>query len=170
MPRFRRVIAMLCLVIAATLFGAVSHAVRSGPAGVTAQGEGARVLVPHVARLHTPPVLWTGTTDAGKPMMFHVSADGSEWSDYQITIKYFAPGCNFRGVLDMSNAGPGAISDGQFGYDDTMFAFSGVLDSGTTAHGTYSIQGIPVAISLPSPPYVCYASVSASGTSTASRP
>jgi len=154
---------MLCLLITLTLVGAV------GLAGVRAQDEVACVLVPLVARNHTPPVLWLGTTDGDRPVMFHVSPDGSEWSDFQIRIKYFAPGCNVRGELGMSNAGPGSIKDGQFLYDDTMFAFSGTFDSATEAHGTYSIRGVDVAISLPYPPYVCYATVSAEGTWVAGR-
>lgn len=163
MPSFRRRPVMLCLLITLTLVGAL------GLAGVTARGEVARLHIPLVARLHTPPVLWTGTTDANTPVMFHVSPDGGQWSDFQITIKYFAPGCNVRGELGMSNAGPRAITDGQFLYDDTMFAFSGTFDSDTEAHGTYSIRGVDLAISLPAPPYVCYATVSAEGTWVAGR-
>ncbi|OQB28023.1 MAG: hypothetical protein BWY10_00827 [Chloroflexi bacterium ADurb.Bin180] len=170
MPAYRRAVSRLCAAVTLTLLVALGLAALSGPARVTARGEQALLFVPLVARFHTPPVWWTGTTDAAKPVMFHVSPDGAEWSDYQLTIKYFAPGCNVRGVLDMSAAGPGTIADGQFSYDDTMLAFSGTFDSATEAHGTYSIRGVPVAISLPSPPYVCYASVSVSGTWTASRP
>lgn len=163
MPANRRTVTVLCLVVALTLVGAVSLA------AVTARGEVSRVLVPLVARNHTPPVLWLGTTDANRPVMFHVSPDGSEWSDFQIRIKYFAPGCNVPGELGMSNAGPRAITDGQFSYDDTMFAFSGTFDSATEAHGTYAIRGVDLAISLPYPPYVCYATVGAEGTWVAGR-
>jgi hypothetical protein len=45
-----------------------------------------------------------------------------------------------------------------------------VFDSATTAHGTYSIRGIDLSISLPYPPYVCMASIAASGTWMAGRP
>ena len=120
--------------------------------------------MPLLARLHTPPVLWPGSTDANKPVMFHLSPDGYECRDLQITINDDAPGYNARGEPAMSNAGPRAITDGQFLYDDTMFAFSGTFDSAAEAHGTYSIRGVKLTISFPYPPYVCMTSVSAEGT------
>ncbi|OQB28038.1 MAG: hypothetical protein BWY10_00842 [Chloroflexi bacterium ADurb.Bin180] len=120
--------------------------------------------MPLVARFRTPPVLWPGTADANRPVMFHVLPDGSECRDFWITINCDAPGCNVRGEPGMSNAGPRAITDGQFLYDDTMFAFSGTFDSAAEAHGTYSIRGVKLTISFPYPPYECLTSVSAEGT------
>ena len=171
MPDHRSLL-RLCALVALTLFCAAGQTGGPGPARVAARGEGTLLSIPLIASavdIAPHSRLWTGTTDADKPMSFRVSPDGSEWSEFNITIKHFAPGCNARGVLDMSAPGPAPISDGQFSYGDHYLAFTGELDSAATAHGTYDLH-CPVVISLPAPPYVCYATAVASGTWTANWP
>lgn len=133
-------------------------------------------MLPLIARVYPPPppppeaALWTGTTDRGHPVTFKISANGSQWSDFELTTDLAAPNCNVTySELTVKTAGPASISGGWFGQIGGVFSFTGQLDSETSAHGTYAFSNYPFVVGLQGPPFVCIYYLTQSGTWNAGR-
>jgi hypothetical protein len=110
---------------------------------------------------------WTGTTSRSHPMSLTASGSAT-WSNFKYKTDVYCEHYGVTGTIELTTAGPGAITDGQFSFSGGTYAFIGAFDTPTTASGTYTLTNYPWTFSVPPPIYVHTHYVNQSSTWTAS--
>lgn len=107
---------------------------------------------------------WGGQTGRGFPVVFYLSADGLQWTSFELSTDFSAPQCNIVSrTVSIAALGPGAVISNTFGYDDG-FAFSGWFSTTSLASGVYTLTNYPVSVGMDDPPYSCEHVLNETGT------
>jgi hypothetical protein len=113
---------------------------------------------------------WIGTTNRSQPMSFDVLGNSRQWDKFKLKTDFSAPNCGSSGTIEITVSGTGSITDNQFSYTTSTYSFTGRFSDRTNATGTYMLNNYQLLITLPYPPYICYAYVTQSGTWTGHVP